>query len=100
AHAWAWICGLGYWLFSRIEPDDAEHFFNRLHDGQNMAKGDPIYEFRRVMETTKSMRGERSTTFITAVMVKAWNAYRDGKAVQVLTFRPGGAKPEQFPEPH
>lgn len=94
------ICALGFWLFSRIDAEDAEHFFARLHDGQNMAKGDPVYELRRVMETTKSMRGERSTTFITAITIKAWNAYRDGKTVMLLTFRPGGAKPEQFPEPH
>lgn len=30
---------------------------------------------------------------------KAWNAYRNGDTVSIYRWRPGGAKPEQFPEP-
>lgn len=94
------ICAFGYWLFSRIDDSDASFFFDRLHDGQNLVKGDPVYELRRVAEASRTVRGERSSTFLTAVMIKAWNAYRDGKPIALLTFKAGGAVPEKFPEPH
>lgn len=93
------ICSFGFWLFGRIDDADAAFFFDRLHDGQNLAKGDPVYELRRVVETSRSVRGQRSSTYLTAIMVKAWNAYRDGKTIALLTFKPGGASPEKFPEP-
>jgi hypothetical protein len=94
------ICALGHWLFGQLDSDDAAHFFDRLHDGQNLAKGDPIYELRRTVEASRTVRGERSTTYLTAIMIKAWNAYRDGRTIDLLRFRPGGAQPERFPEPH
>ena len=47
----------------------------------------------------KTVRGQRSETYLTAILIKAWNAYRSGEEVGVLRFRPGGAHPEKFPEP-
>lgn len=94
------ILGLGWWLFGQLGSEDAEFFFARLGDGQGLVKGDPIYELRRTAENSKTVHGERSETFLTAILIKAWNAYRDGKPVGLLTYRPGGAKPERFPEPH
>lgn len=32
------------------------------------------------------------------VMIKAWNAYREGRSVGLIRFKSGGAKPEAFPE--
>lgn len=93
------ILGLGWWLFGQLSSEDAEFFFARLGDGQGLVKGDPIYELRRTAENSKNVKGERSETFLTAVMIKAWNAYRDGSTVGLLTFRPGGSRPERFPEP-
>lgn len=94
------ILGLGWWLFGQLSSEDAEFFFARLADFQGLIKGDPIYELRRAVEHSKNVRGQRSETYMTAIMIKAWNAYRDGARVALLTYRPGGAKPERFPEPH
>jgi hypothetical protein len=93
------VIGFTWWLFSQIDSEDAEHFFARLGDDQNMAKGDPIYELRRAAANSKSVRGQRSVKFLIAITIKAWNAYRDGVKVGLLAYRPGGAKPEKFPEP-
>lgn len=96
------ICGFCHWLFNGVhgvDSDDVEHFFMRLHDGQNLAKSDPIYELRRTVEESKSVRGQRSTTYLTAITIKAWNAYREGRQIALLRWRRGGAKPEPFPEP-
>lgn len=93
------ILGLGWWLFSQLSTEDAAFFFARLGDGQSLIKGDPIYELRKAAEASKTVRGERSETYLTAILIKAWNAYRSGEDVGVLRFRPGGAHPEKFPKP-
>lgn len=93
------VLGLSLWLFDGIDPDDSEFFFDRLCDGQGMLKGDPVYELRRTLETRRTARGERSQTYLLAVTIKAWNAYRNGDTVGLYRWRPGGSKPEQFPEP-
>lgn len=93
------VIGLCWWMFGRLDAEDANFFFDRLRDGQNLAKGDPIYELRRTLDATKSVRGTRSQNFLTAITVKAWNAYRKGDKIGILRYRPGGANPESFPEP-
>lgn len=94
------ILGVGIWLFGQLSADDASFFFSRLADFQGLIKGDPIYELRRALEHSRSNQHERSETYLMAIMIKAWNAYRDGAQVGFLTYRPGGARPERFPEPH
>lgn len=95
------IIGLGIWLFGELSPEDSAFFFARLADFQGLVKGDPIYELRLALDRVQSAQHEwPSETMLMALMIKAWNAYRDGKKIAVLTYRPGGARPEQFPEPH
>lgn len=93
------IAGLAWWVLSNIDADDAEFFFARLGDGQSLIKGDPIFELRRTLHDTKNVRGQRNETFLLAITMKAWNAYRNGETVGLYRWRPGGAKPEKFPEP-
>lgn len=98
------IIGFCWWLFGTIEGEevqgDIDFFFSRLSDFQGLVKGDPIYELRRAAENSKTVRGQRSERYLTAITIKAWNAYRDGTKIALLTFRPGGEKPERFPVPH
>lgn len=93
------VCGFGIWLFGQIDAEDSDFFFERLGDGQGLVKGDPIYELRRAADASRTARGKRSDIYLTAIMIKAWNAYRRGIKVGLLQFRPGGANPERFPEP-
>lgn len=93
------VSGLCWWLFAQLDDDDARFFFDRLADGQYLQQGDAVYELRRAIKSTESVRGERSAVYMTAITIKAWNAFRDGKPVGQLKFRPGGANPERFPEP-
>ena len=95
------VIGFLMWRFSSLpnSAEDIEHFFDRLADFQGLQKGDPIYELRKTLESTRSVRGERSEVFLTAITIKAWNAFRDGKQVGLLGFKTGGARPEKFPEP-
>jgi hypothetical protein len=37
---------------------------------------------------------------VLALIFKAWNYWRDGESIKQLSFKPGGASKEVFPEPH
>lgn len=93
------IVGFAMWLLGQIDQEDAEYFFARLGDGQDLKKGHPIYELRRTVEDTRSVRGSRSEVYLTAITIKAWNAFRAGNEIALLRFKIGGASPEKFPEP-
>lgn len=94
------IIGTLWWVFSRIDSEDADFFFERLADGQNLAKGNPIYELSRSLDNIKSnSKGERSQTYLMALTIKAWNLYRTGEEIQQIRWRKGGSRPEAFPEP-
>ena len=94
------IIGFGWWAFSLIDAEDAEGFFERLKTGENISRGNPVYELRVAARNSRSVRGQRSERYLTAILIKAWNAYRDGREILALNFRPGGDRPERFPEPH
>lgn len=91
--------GLCHWLFNQIDVDDCAFFFARLSDGVGLMTEDPVYALRRVLENFASDRGRPDDALVTALVIKAWNAYREGRSVGVIAYRPGGAKPEAYPEP-
>ena len=93
------VGGLAWWLFVQLDSDDANYFFDRLASDQAHQSGQPIYELRKAISASFSVRGERSANYLLAITIKAWNKYRDGEKVGQLRFRMGGASPESFPEP-
>lgn len=90
---------LCHWLFNRIDQSDCAYFFARLGDGVGLDSEDPIYALRRALQNLSNQPGRPDETYVCALVIKAWNHFRDGKSVQVLAWRAGGAKPEPFPEP-
>lgn len=95
----AGLLSFAWWLFVQIDAEDTEWFFARLADGQNLSSSNPIYVLRKAAASSRSVRGERSETHLLAMTIKAWNAYREGRQISILRYRPGGANPESFPEP-
>jgi hypothetical protein len=79
-------------------PGEAEAFFTTLRDGENLEKGDPIHTLRIWLE--RGMVGtKRPLPVITqAIVIKAWNAYIEGRKIQHLRFVPGGTHAESFPK--
>lgn len=90
---------LCHWLFNQIDAGDCAFFFARLCDGVELRNDDPIYALRRVLENFAVDRGRPDEAFVTALVIKGWNAYREGRSLQLLAYRPGGAHPESYPEP-
>jgi hypothetical protein len=90
---------LCHWLFVQIDPNDCAFFFARLADGAGLMSDDPIYALRRALENHANAKGRPEEAHVTALVIKGWNAYRDGRTVHLLAYRPGGASPEPYPEP-
>lgn len=92
------ILGFCHLLFYRIDPDDTQFFFEKLRDGSDLADGHPIHVLRNtLLDITAETKLDE--VFQMAYTIKAWNAYRAGETISRLTYRPGGSKPEPFPEP-
>ncbi len=93
-----------WWALYSVDYDDAEHFFNLLRNGAGLEQGNPILTLRnRLIEIGRETADRGKSTapeHALALVFKAWNAYRDGRDLNRLYFKPGGYNPEPFPEPH
>lgn len=93
--------GLCIWLFEQVDETGADvmHFFDRLTSDEGHVDGDPVLALRRQLMNVKNSLASRTERDLLAVTIKAWNFYRAGETVKNLMWRPGGARPEPFPEP-
>lgn len=90
-----------YRVFSEIDPFDADAFFDKLSCDEDHHRGEPIYAARKVlMEDAARTNGHRDNKWKAAILIKAWNKFRDGEEVVNLRYSAGGASPEKFPEAH
>lgn len=88
-----------HYILTNIDADDADYFFSTLRTGEGLTAGSPILALRNVLIANKASTKSIPQTLIAALVIKAWNKYRDGEPVKLLKFTVGGANPEQFPEP-
>lgn len=88
------------WLFERIDLDDANGFVEAMVTGANLATDSPILALRSLLKNYADRSNVRpDRRMLAGSAIKAWNAYRAGVPLRQVTFRPGGAHPERFPEP-
>lgn len=93
---------LAFWIFDAIDSADTEFFFARLKDGVGLEEGSAILALRNYLHRALVGAGNRTTLpadLAVALMIKAWNAYRQGDPMKVMSYRRGGSNPEQFPTP-
>lgn len=96
-----------YDSFASIDQDDADAFWESLLSGADLGKHSPILVLRRYLERQSAVgragetnQGARaSSVTVHALFIKAWNAYRAGEEVEVLSWKASGLKAEAFPEP-
>jgi hypothetical protein len=99
------IIGASYYKFAALDQDDADDFFDRLKSGivnlDEYPSHKAIYVMRRWLENRWTERHKRTNPVLFhAVLIKAWNAYREGNEISTLVWNRGGSKkPEPFPEP-
>lgn len=78
-----------YVLMAAEDEADATEFFTMLATGVNLGPGNPILALRRRLIQNRdsgNARNNLSRTFVSAITVKAWNAWRRGETVQTLKW--------------
>lgn len=80
------VVGLAYY-FSNKDADKTRLFFARLADGIGLREGDPILALRSRLGQNATSSAKLPRIDVIALIVKAWNARREGKDVEVLSWR-------------
>lgn len=93
------VAGLLMYRFEQIDAVDSEYFFDKLTSGAGLETGDPILALRNALIASKTAKGTRNMTYVSAIIIKAWNKFRKGEPASMIKYTPGGANPERFPEP-
>lgn len=87
--------GLGaalHYLFSRVDPTKADAFFREV--GSKESRGSPVtIMLRRQLDESRG-GGSRSQVQLSAITIKAWEAYRTGRSISLIRF----GSNEQFPK--
>lgn len=86
-----------HYVFSMIDPEDADEFFRLLRTGDGLASGNPIHTLRERMIRAGGDEGSISLTKRSAFFHRAWHAWREGQSLMKLQFRIGGKRPDAFP---
>lgn len=94
------IAAIHYTLAS-IDSEDADEFFTKLIGGVALEEKDPVYVLRAWLERHQSGKlGQRASNVVMhAMIVKAWNFWRDGELVDRISWKATGIKAEALPEP-
>ncbi|MEO3856145.1 hypothetical protein [Acrocarpospora sp. B8E8] len=87
--------GLTWWLFAKLDGEQCKEFFDRLTDGDSLAKKHPILTLRNRLIEARAAKTTLPENLATAFVVKAWNRYREGGEMVVVRW----AENERFPEP-
>ncbi|CAN7445305.1 hypothetical protein [Mesorhizobium sp. LjRoot246] len=84
--------------FAGRDAARADEFFARLIDGVQLAEQSPVRHLReRLIRTRASHRVRLAEAERVAISIKAWNAYREDRPVQLLIWRNRGAAREPLP---
>lgn len=92
------LAGAMYHEFSRRDQAQANEFFLRFANGDSLQMGNPILVLRNKMFREYAKPQRLPSNYFGAFMVKAWNAWREGREIHLLTWNPGGSMNEKFPE--
>lgn len=80
--------------------EDLDFFLERLITGTELSATSPIYHLRQFLLRQVERRDKVQQEVVLAHWIKAWNAYRDGRQMELLIFRSGGKSSEKFPTAH
>lgn len=93
------IAGFLAYLFDEIEPGEGTRFFDVLCNAKNEPPGSPVRALRSILERQHKERAYKLSPYILSGMtIKAFNAWREGREMTLMIFRPTGSSPEAFPK--
>ena len=86
-----------HYLFSEIEPKQADEFINGIVKGINLAEDSPTRHFREKMLRLKNSQDNWTTPEVMAGLIKTWNHVRFGRTAERCVSRWTGTRKE-FPK--
>lgn len=79
----------------------AKAFAEAVISGEMMSSGNPAMKLRNFFLSYKGAGSSKMVYrrhHIAALIIKAWNAWSEGRDMQMLVWRASGPKPEEFPQ--
>lgn len=86
-----------HFLFSEKDDVLGEIFCESLAKGTNLNDADPVYLVREHLVRASLMKAKLPGDTIFGLIIKAWNAVREGKKVKKIFFMERGIHKEDFP---
>ena len=91
--------GALHFLFSELDSEDADVFWERVIDGVDLDLNSPILRFREFSLREITAQRRVGKTRLCALAIKSWNTWRRGDDMYQLKWKVGGSHPETFPRP-
>lgn len=85
-----------HYLFGLIDRKQRDTFFASLSTGANLAPGDVVLLLRNTLQRARhvnGIRGGKTRVWVTALIIKAWNAFVKGDAAALLRWSSSEAFP-------
>jgi hypothetical protein len=87
------------YIFEEKDPEMGRKFFDALCEPRREPEGSAAAVLRSHLDRVrKEPNYQFSSVVLLAMTIKAFNAWREGRSVEVLSYRPGGDSPEHFPD--
>ena len=84
-----------HFVMSEVDKDDANEFMSKLAIGSNLSLKSPIFRLRALLIQSKINKLRKLQNSVkNALIIKAWNFYRDGREIEILRF---DSEREDFP---
>lgn len=93
------VLGMCHYLFSQIDADQATWFFDRLADGDGLASTHAVAALKNRLIKERLSSGRIRDTTLTALVIRAWNAYRRNEPITKIQLPPGGLTAANYPVP-
>lgn len=82
-------CGIAIHHFaSRIDPAKADQFLDQISNPICADEDHPVNQLRELLGRLRGEGGQRKQTYLLAITIKAWNAFRRGRLVKLLRYAP------------
>lgn len=91
--------GTLHYIFTSIDDEDADGFFEQLVSGVDLKEGDPILALRKRLQDHALNPHIMQSREHSAIIIKTWNHYRAGSKIDRINWKGGGMRPEAFPKP-
>lgn len=89
-------CGIAlHHLMSRVDPAKADRFLALIGEPVGSEDIRPVLHLRQVLTEMRGRGGSRKQSYVLAIAIKAWNAFRAGAELKLLRYAP---EREAFPK--